>query len=92
MYVRFLDQPGVIVYFDAVRELDRQKYWVLDLMANVRCSYVVVKPLGVVSNNNLALALALILALNELLLNVVVAERLNERAELFLLVVTRRPT
>lgn len=64
----------------------------LDLVADVGSSDVVVKALGVVANHHLPLTLALVLPLYELLLNVVVTEGLHERTELLLLVVAGRTT
>lgn len=61
-----------------------------DLVPDVGGGDVVVEPLGVVADDDLALALALVLPLYELLLDVVVPERLHEGAELLLLVVPGR--
>lgn len=59
-----------------------------DLVSDVRSSDVVVKTLGVVFDDYLALALALILSLYELLLKIIISERLHERTKLLLLVVS----
>jgi hypothetical protein len=64
---------------------------VLDLVSDIGRSDVVVEAFGVVLDDDLALALALVLPLDELLLNVVVSEGLHEGAELLLLVVPGRP-
>jgi hypothetical protein len=50
----------------------------LDLVANVGSSDVVVKPLRVIPYHNLTLTLTFILPLYELLLDVVVTEWLHE--------------
>lgn len=59
----------------------------LDLVPDIGGSDVVVEALGVILDHDFALALALVLPLDELLLDVVVAEGLHEGAELLLLVV-----
>ena len=63
----------------------------LDLMPYVWSRDVVVKALWVIFYDNLALALAFVFPLDELLLQIFVGERLDERAEFFLLVVSSRP-
>lgn len=50
----------------------------LHLMPDIRRSDVVVKPLGIVLDHDFALTLAFVLPLYELLLDVVVAEWLDE--------------
>jgi hypothetical protein len=77
--------------FDAVGELDGQEDRMLHLVPDVRRSYVVIESLRVVLDNDLAFALALVLPLDELFLNVIVSEGLNKRTELLLLVVACRP-
>lgn len=58
-----------------------------DLVPDVGRSDVVVEALRVILDDDLTLTLALVFPLDELLLDVVVAEGLDEGAELFLLVV-----
>ena len=62
----------------------------LDLVSDIGRSDVVVEALGIIFDDDLTLTLALVLALDELLFDVVVAEWLNEGAELLLLVITGR--
>jgi hypothetical protein len=63
---------------------------VLDLVADIGGGYVVVEALRVIADHDFALTLALVLPLDELLLDVIVAEWLHKRTEFLLLVVTRR--
>lgn len=62
----------------------------LDLVPDIGGSDVVVEAFGIVLDDDFALALALVLPLDELLFYVIVAEGLNEGAELLLLVVAGR--
>jgi hypothetical protein len=64
----------------------------LHLVSDIGGSDVIVEAFGVILDHDFALALALILPLYELLLNVVVSERLHKRAELLLLVVPGGPS
>lgn len=86
------DQLGIVVYPDAVAELDGQEDGVLDLVPDIGSSDIIVEPLRVVPYHNFTLTLTLVLPLYELLLDIVVTERLHERTKFLLLVVTRRPT
>ncbi len=52
---------------DAVGELDGKEDWMLDFMADVGGSEVVVETFGVVFDQNLALSFGLVLALDVLL-------------------------
>lgn len=61
-----------------------------DLVADIGGSDVVVEAFWVVADDDFALTLALVLPLDELLLEGVVAEGLHEGAELLLLVVAGR--
>jgi hypothetical protein len=61
-------------------------------MADIGCGDIVVKAFRVVLDDYLALALALILPLNELLLQVIIPKRLHKRTELLLLVVPCGPS
>jgi hypothetical protein len=71
-------QFGIVVYANAVAELDGQEDGMLHLMPDVWSSDVVVETLRVILYHDLALTLAFILALYELLLDVVVTERFNK--------------
>lgn len=77
----------VVVDLDAVGELDGEEDGMLDLVADIGGSDVVVEALWVVPYDDLALTLALVLPLYELFLDVVVSERLHERTEFLFLVV-----
>lgn len=59
----------------------------LHLVPDIGGSDVIVEAFGVILDHDFALALALVLPLDELLLNVIVSEGLNKRTKLFLLVV-----
>jgi len=86
------DQFGIVVYLDAVAKLDGQEDGMLDLVPDIGSSDIIVEPLRVVPYHNFTLTLTLVLPLYELLLDIVVTERLHERTKFLLLVVTRRPT
>lgn len=60
----------------------------LDFVPDVRGCYVVVEALWVVLYEDLVLTLAFVLSLYELLINVVVSERLDEGTEFLLLIVS----
>ena len=62
----------------------------LNLMPNIRSGNIIVKSLRIVLNYDLTLTFTLILSLDELFLNILVAKRLNKRAKLFFLIVPRR--
>jgi hypothetical protein len=57
-------------------------------MPNIRCSNVIVKSLGIVLNNNFALAFTLVLSLDKLFFDIIVAEGFYKGTELFLLVIS----
>lgn len=89
-YASGVDEPVIEVDLDAVREFDGQEDRMLNFVSDIGGSDIVVESFGVVLNNYLALALAFVFPLYELLLNRVVPEGLHERTELLLLVVPRR--
>ena len=62
----------------------------LDFVPDVRGCYVVVEAFWVVLYEDLVLTLAFVLSLYELLINVVVSERLDKGTEFFLLIVSGR--
>ena len=64
----------------------------LDLMPDIGSSDIIVEPLRVILYDDFTLTLTLVLPLYELLLDVVVTERLHERTKFLLLVVTGRAT
>lgn len=59
----------------------------LHLMSDIGGSDVIVEAFGVILDDDFTLALALVLPLDELLLDVIVSEGLHKGAELLLLVV-----
>ena len=78
----------VVVDLDAVGELDGKEDGVLDLVTYIGSSDVIVEALGIVLYDYLTLALALVLPLYELFLDVIVSEGLDKGTEFLLLVVT----
>lgn len=90
-YIGGCDELGVIVDFHAVAELYSQEDGVLHLVPDVGSSYVVVEAFRVIFYHDFALTLALIFSLYELLLEIIISERLHEGTKLFLLVVSGRP-
>ena len=58
-----------------------------DFVPDIRRSYVVVKTLRVVFDDNLAFAFTLILSLNKFFLQSVVGKRFNKRTEFLFLIV-----
>lgn len=91
---RFLLIELILVVVDAgaVRESDRQKDWVLDLMSDIGGCEVVVEALRIVFYFYFLLGSVFAFTLNKLFFELVESERLHEGVELFLLIVSGRPS
>jgi len=81
-------EGGLVVDLHAAAELDGEEDGVFDLVAYVGRSDVVVEALGVVLDDDFSFALALVLAFDKLLFDIVVSEGLHEGTELLFLIVS----
>lgn len=88
-YVELLEDAGVVVDGDAVGEADGEEQGVLDLVPDVGRGEVVEQSFEVVVDLDVVVRLLLVLALHEVLLQVLERERVREQDQLPLVQVPR---